>query len=360
MSPIPGYDVNLIDDPTSGIAVNATDTLYLLDPNGPDTPTPISEATDEANSVLQNRLSAYLLQGGRSVYVQGYGSGYELPELEEALDSLPDGAGQIVAPSITDASENILIAQAAYDQKKIALLAAPLGDSDAQVETLAAAIIGGSDARFAGLWPDYAQLRTDANQIYTVSVALIVAALAARNDLQFHNPGMAAAGGNGIAETVISVSDLKTDSRIQALKNAQVNAFKFVQNAYRNYGWRTLANLTTHPDWWDMSGARTVAAITHDIATVDEQIVFGQIDGVGTLQRRYGSLISATLKSYYDLGALYGDTPADAYSVDVGDTVNPVASLQQGIVTARVRLKASKFAEYVVTDITKRSIDAAV
>lgn len=355
--PDPGEDVVLVDDPTSGIATNARDTLFLLDPAGPMTATVYTSATQATDAALQNRLYEYFEQGGQGVYVQGYGSGYTLPDLADALAMLPPGMGQIVAPLITDAPENILIAQAAHDQRKMALLAAPLGDTDAQATTLANAIKGGSDARFASLWPDYASVSTQAGATFTTSVALIVAGLIARNDLLGLNSGIPAAGVNGIADTILGLSDLRSDTRRAALKTAQINTFKLVTGNYRGYGWRTLADLTLHPNWWDLSGSRTVAALSHDIDVDAEQIVFGQVDGVGSLERRYGAIVSARCANYRTVGALFGPAPGGAnpaYSVDVGSTVNPVANLQAGLVTARVRVKGSKFAEHVVTDITKQ------
>jgi phage tail sheath protein FI len=127
-----------------------------------------------------------------------------------------------------------------------------------------------------------------------------------------------------------------------------------------NYGFRTLVKLTVIPYWWDFSGSRTIMALRARVASLDEQFVFAQLDGKGQTIARYEAAIKGICKELYDLGALYGNTPADAYSVDTGPAVNTTAQLQAGNLSAQIRVKVSPFAEHVITNISRRPLTAAL
>jgi hypothetical protein len=164
----------------------------------------------------------------------------------------------------------------------------------------------------------------------------------------------------GRIDGALGISDPKDDTRRGALKNAQVNTAKDVWGSIRNYGFRTLADLTTLPHWWDLSGSRTVMAYRAKAAAIDEDFVFGQIDGQGGMLSRYEGRLRAAAKELYDAGALFGATPDEAYRVDVGESVNPNEDLAAGEVKANVFLKTSPFAEHLVTNITRRALTATV
>lgn len=367
MSPVPGSTVQIVDDPVSGASAQATDTLYLLSPYGPDEAAVYTSA-NSGNATLDAQLTAYFkdglsgrtVVGGKTAVVQGYGSGYALPELDDALLLLPSGPGQVVAPHVVDEPEMLLVAEGAWAQNKVALLNSAPGLTDSQVSVLAAALIAGGDCRGAGLWCDYAQHPAAGGTTVTVPFTVTVAAMIAANDIALKNPGIAAAGVGGISDDVVSVSDLRTDTRRESLWHAQVNTAKVVDGKIRNYGYRTLADLTTLPQWAFFSGSRVVMALCEKAAELDETLVFGQIDGLGKFLGRYEGLLRGACKDLYDIKALFGDTPEDAYSVDVGPNVNPLSNLQAGLVTAQVRLKTSTEAEHIVTNITVRAITQSV
>lgn len=359
--PTPGYDTYIVDEPTSGASATATDTLYLLSTAGIATPVAKTKA-DTGDATLDAYLRAFFAVAGRgsSVVVQGIGDGTTLPTPANALALLPPGPGQVVAPeSVTSATLIPLLA--AWSQNKVLLANGASGLSDAQLATLSAALIAGGDGRGAALFADYYQFpQVDGTGTDNIPAALIVAALCARNDLRFKNPNVAAAGVNGIVTQALSLTREHTPAEIATLKGGQINAAKKVSGQFRNYGFRTLADLTTKPLWWDLSGSRTVMAYRAMAAAIDEDFVFGQVDGVGTLQGRYQSRLETAAKQLYDAGALYGASPDEAYRVDTSPTVNPVAAIAAGEVTGQVYLKTSPFAEHLVTNITRRAITATV
>lgn len=362
--PTPGFDTFIVDDPTAGIDATATDTLYLLSAAGPATPT-IKKKADTGDATLDAQLRAYFALGGRSVVVQGVGTGSPLPTLANALALLPQGPGQIVVPESLTSGPLVTIAEAAWAQNKVALLQGASTLTDSQLVTLAAAITAGATtgARGAALFADYALVpQVDGSGTDLIPWTIVVAALIAKNDRLLGNPNVAAAGVQGVAspDVVLGVHDLRNETRIQTLKNAQVNSAKLVGTSLRTYGFRTLADLDVIPHWWDLSGSRTVMAFRALAAAIDEEFVFSPIDGHGHLLERYKGRLQTAAKSLYDVDALYGDSPDEAYRVDTSEAINPQDAIAAGEVTAQVYLKTSPYTEHLVTNITRRAITAAV
>lgn len=364
--PEPGHDTLVIDEPLSSGASTATDTLYLLSPNGPAEPTPTRQA-DTGNAALDAQIRAYLADGGRSLVLQGFDAVPNLlPPLADAIDLLPAAPGQLVAPEVVTSAELITLADKAWDRNKVALLGGPAAATDAQLITLAQAVIAGTDARGAALFADVAQYPDGAGGTDDIPWAITVAALIARNDRLTGNPNLAAAGKMGISRA-LGVTDLRSDARRAALYAEQVNTANVIPvGSLRNYGFKTLADLETLPHWWDLSGARTMMAVRARVAAVDEDYVFGQIDAHGITLERYRSAIKTVLRDLHRIGALFGVTPADAYSVETGDIsdpddpINPHEDLAQGEVKAQVTLRTSPHADHITTTLIRRAITAPV
>jgi hypothetical protein len=356
---IPGIDVLVVDQPSAGVGPTDTDTLYLLHTEGPATPT-VQRTADTGSDDLDAIIRAYQAEGGRALVTQGYSaSGSALPVLADALDLLPAGPGQVCVPEVTTDSE-LETVTAVWAQNKVALLNGPANAADGDLATLAASIIASADGRGAALFADVAQYPDGKGGTNSMPWSITVAGLIARNDRDYHNPNLPAAGVNGVSFAADGVVNMRADAARNTLAASQVNTAKDVYGSLRNYGFQTLADLKALPQWWDLSGARTVMAIRARAAAIDEQFVFAPIDGQGQMLGRYQGQLKAICKRYYDLGALYGTKPEDAYDVIVDETVNPPDSLAQGAVTARLRLRVSPYARHVITDIVRRPITAAV
>lgn len=357
--PVPGSDVYIVDDPVGGSAPITTDTLFLLSPDAPDTPT-VQRAANTGEAVLDAQLRAYFADGGRSCVIQGYGADPR-PSLEEAIALLPPDAGQVVAPEAVTSANLITIADGAWANNKVALLNGPPGAADSALVTLAGLVVAGADGRGAGLWADTAQYQgLTPSDVDDVPFTITVAALIAHNDRVTHNPNLAAAGKRGGSIALGVSAGVRTDASRTTLNLAQVNTAKIVNNGVRNYGFRTLVDLDTLPQWWDLSGSRTVMWFRSRAAQIDESVVFDQIDGQRVLLDRYEGALRSALKELYDLGALYGVTPDAAYTVDTSPSVNPPENIAEGEIAATVRLKVSPYAEHVVTTIVRRPITSSL
>lgn len=359
--PVPGVDVFLVDDQIAGDSLSTSDTLFLLSTSGPATPTR-KTAADTGNATLDAYLRGYFLDGGRSVYIQGYAaSAGALPDLAGALALLPPGPGQIGAPEIVTSTQQIALAVGAWNQGKVALLNGASGASDSAVTTLATAVIGGGDARGAAFFADWLTYNDPlTGDTISVPQSITVAALIARNDRVLRNPNLAAAGKRG-QTAAVGVQDLRSDARRTTLADAQINTMRIVPGAnggLRNYGFRSLADLTDLPYWKSFAASRLIMVWRSMVAGIDEDFVFEQIDGQRILLDRYAGALKAQAKILYDQGALYGSSPELAYSVDTSDAVNPVDDLADGEIKATTRLKVSEFVEHVITTVIRRPLTA--
>jgi hypothetical protein len=358
----PGVDTYIIDEASAGADPTSTDTLYLLSTAGSAVPLVYDQA-NSGDATLDAELDAYFRDGGRAVTVQGYAtSGSLLPTLSAAIDLLPAGPGQIVAPEITTAASLITVIDKGWAQNKVTICNGGASDSDGTLETLAGSIIAGSDGGSRGgiLCADTAQYPGSVSgQTNDVPWSITLAALVARQDRLTNNPGNAAAGANGVS-TAVGVSDERTATRRATLKTAQVNTAKLVAGQYRQYGIRSLADLNALPDWWNWWGARVIMAFRARVAAIGEAVMFGELSGPHRgLVTRFGDLLAAEAKALFDLGALYGDTPAEAFRIDVGETVNTPTSLGRGELAANCYLKVSENAEHVTINLIRRSLSAA-
>jgi hypothetical protein len=68
---------------------------------------------------------------------------------------------------------------------------------------------------------------------------------------------------------------------------------------------------------------------------------------------QFGGDLTGMLVPYYEAGALFGSSVDDAFYVDVGPTINTLATIAAGELHALLALRMSPFAEYVVIDIVK-------
>ena len=91
-----------------------------------------------------------------------------------------------------------------------------------------------------------------------------------------------------------------------------------------------------------------------------ETYVLRQIDG----RRQIFAALEAELRGicldYFNAGALFGESPPEAFSVDTGPGVNTIDTIKAGEVHAVIRLKCSPAAEWVVIEIVKVPVERSL
>ena len=282
-----------------------------------------------------------------------------------ALNGLPKllGPGQVAAPGRTTSGGHTQVLAHAAAKNRVALLDYADTGTAATLQTAAltdrADINARDGATFApwGVIPGIAGGTTR-----KVPWSAVQAGILARNDKAGLSVNEPSAGDNGRPQYAIDLSQPAwTDADRELLNNAGVNVVKRTRNGgIAVYGYRTLANPVTNSLLVPFSNARLYMAIAEDASIILDTFEFKQIDGRGFVLGEVQGELLGMLLGYYRQGALYGATPNDAYTVDVGAQVNTPATLAADELHAVINLRMSPFAEVVTLEIAKTSVTEVV
>lgn len=194
----------------------------------------------------------------------------------------------------------------------------------------------------------------------TVPASTAVAGLIARNDAAGLSPNAPSAGPeNGVLRYSIGLSQPEfTDPARQRLNEAGVNVIRPLPGGPTVYGYRTAAPASSQ--WLALGAARTRMAVTAEADAIGQAFMFQQLDGKGLKIAEFGGALTGMLLDFYKKGALYGETAADAFRVDVGSQVNTAATLANNELRAVLSIRTSPFAEFVQIEIVKVPITELV
>jgi hypothetical protein len=84
-----------------------------------------------------------------------------------------------------------------------------------------------------------------------------------------------------------------------------------------------------------------------------EAFVFAQLDGQRKKTNEFGGALKGMLLPFWTDGSLFGDSPDEAFTVDVGPAVNTDATMAAGELHAKLGVRLSPFAERVYINIYK-------
>jgi phage tail sheath protein FI len=127
----------------------------------------------------------------------------------------------------------------------------------------------------------------------------------------------------------------------------------------RTYGGRTAAG----PDddrWLWFANSREVMAVAHEADAIAQNYVLRQIDGRRQLFASLETDLRAMLLRHFNLGALYGATPPEAFQVDTGTMVNTTETIAAGEIHAVIRIKTSPTSEWVEVAIVKVPLEVPI
>lgn len=272
-----------------------------------------------------------------------------------ALNLIPPslGPGQVCMPGRTTATAYTnLLAHAKANNRHAVLDAA----DTATVSTIttasitARASLNGQYGEMFAPWLTIVGLTP--GTVRVIPPSALICGLFARSDAN-NDPDTAAAGDNGIANTVVGVDFTYTDAQRDTLNTAGVNVIRQMLGGVRNYGIRTLTDPVSNSNWIQGPAARLIMAIIARANNVMEAHMFNKIDGRGIEFASLGGDLSAVCAQYYQSNALFGATPADAYLVNVGASVNTPTTIAAGELHAQISLRVSPAAELVVLDLIK-------
>jgi len=279
---------------------------------------------------------------------------------QAALDSFSDGLGpgQVSMPGQTDDPSHTALLNHADAHNRFAICDAP---DTATVATLQSSALAmrtlGKVSRRGVLVAPWGQLAplTIGGAVRAVPFGAALAGIIARNTTAAP-AGQASAGTIfGSSFSIVSLNyDLSTVR--DQLNTAGVLVARPVYDVICAYGLRTLTDPTSDSLWLQYPGVRIVMAVDAQANAIGERYVFRQLDGKGLAISQFGGELDAMLLGFFTDGSLYGETPGDAFKVDVGPAVNTPTTISNGELHAIIRMRTSPGAELVTIEIVKRSI----
>lgn len=276
-----------------------------------------------------------------------------------ALNRIPSGAGpgQCSIPGATTSVAHIGIVLHAQANNRFAILDAPNSLLKTDLQTAATTARAGLTTlqqTYCFLVEGWAVIPgLSVGTTRTVPPSPIVAALMSARDALTRNPNDPAAGVNGMPLYLLGlIRPNWSDTDRGDLNDAGVNHFREVAGTQRLYGYRTLVDINSIDNGYVNAGnARLRMAIQAAADASAESFVFSQITKAKMAE--YNGVLSGLLLGYYNLGALYGDTPSDAFAVDTGPGVNTPDRIAARQLSAVIGVRMSEFAEIVYMEFVK-------
>lgn len=273
-------------------------------------------------------------------------------EWAAAFAALDDsyGPGHVAAPGETSGTRLQQAADHAEEFNRVALC-----DTSSTVATAVAAATAlraaASDASYAALFSGGLTARVG-GVVRSVPASAVAAGVIARRD-RTGGVNEPAAGVNGTTSTVVD-APVYTAAERNTLTVGGVNAWKSVDGSVRLYSFRGV----TLGEWKYLSNVRLRMDIVREATAIAERYLFAQLDGQGRTIAEFKGDLVGMLAGYYDDGALFGATAADAFVVSTAD--NTASTAANGELHARLGVRPSPFGELVQIVVTAFQADQPV
>jgi hypothetical protein len=262
------------------------------------------------------------------------------------------GPGQLSFPGETDTTVlSAALAHAAANDR-VVLVDGPDSATLADLTAVATTLRADANASYGALFGPYVSVPgLVPGTVRRVPYSAVQAGICARCDREF-NPGRAAAGDRFPLQYVVDFADF-TDADHETALLAGVNLAKDNYGTLETYGFRSLADPDTMPEWVQFNYARLRMAVSSQLNKAAQGFVFEQMDGAGHTLLKFKDALTAVLTDFYVDGALFGATASDAFVVDVGSSVNTPETIAAGELHAVIGVKFSPHAEVVYIDVSK-------
>lgn len=265
-----------------------------------------------------------------------------------ALFTADYGPGQVSSPGSTTAATHAVVQAHADAYNRVALHDGVDTATVATITGVAATDRAATGKQFAAIFAPWLVCPgLTANTTRTIAPSAGAAALMARSDNAGNTPNVPAAGENGILTYPTGLSQVAwSSSQRGTLNDAGVNVFRNMFGGVRLYGYRTLTDPTTDPDWKGLNNSRMYTLLAARLNLVAEEFEFAETSP-GKVAEFLG-VITGVLLEYWP-GSLFGDSFAEAAAVD--GSVNTDAYLASNRMGATVEVRLSRFAERVAITI---------
>jgi hypothetical protein len=310
-------------------------------------------------------FDAFFREGGAHAYFVRI-SGVET--YVDGLGRLPAdlGPGQVALadPGTPDAAQYTALLGHAQTYNRFALLDVALSSDTVAKWTTIAGLVPATnkdDGAQFGPWCEIpAPQGVVGGSARQVPASAVVAALCARADA-LGNPNRAPAGRDfPLAYTTGFVGpDLLMSERV-ALLDAGLNTFANRYGVLQLYGFQTDITQSDTTPFWQANCSRARMWIKARASEVAENYVFDTIDSRGLLAAQLKTELDGLLLDLYGRNGLFGETPAEAWNVQVGPGVNTLATIAQGELHAVIEARLSLHAKSVFIDLVSVPVAGVV
>ncbi|MBN1616867.1 MAG: phage tail sheath family protein [Spirochaetales bacterium] len=165
--------------------------------------------------------------------------------------------------------------------------------------------------------------------------------------------GVHKAPANEIFRTAIGLKYSLTDAEQELLNPKGINCIReFPGRGIRAWGARTISS---NPEWRYINVRRLFCMVEQAIQNGTNWVVFEP--NTRDLWKKITRNITSFLLNTWKSGALFGDTPEEAFYVRCDDELNPPESIDAGYVVIELGLAPAKPAEFVVFRVSQKTLD---
>ena len=196
----------------------------------------------------------------------------------------------------------------------------------------------------------------------TLPASAFIAGLCSRVD-QVGNPGRAPGGRDFPAQYVSGFLYDPNDSDRTTLFTKGVNMCANRWGVLENYGFVTpiyQGSPISSTPFWQLNCARTRMYMKAQAMAIGENYYMRTLDGQGKLAAELGADLAVMCSDLYEQDALYGDTKADAYSINVSSSVNTTATAANATLNASVEARLSQYTNKVVINLVSVPVAGVV
>jgi phage tail sheath protein FI len=165
--------------------------------------------------------------------------------------------------------------------------------------------------------------------------------------------GVHKAPANEIFRTALGLRYSLTDAEQELLNPKGINCIReFPGRGIRVWGARTISS---NPEWRYVNVRRLFCMVEQAIQNGTNWVVFEP--NTRDLWKKITRNLTAFLLNTWKSGALFGDTPEEAFYVRCDDELNPPESIDAGYVVVEVGLAPAKPAEFVVFRVSQKTLE---
>jgi phage tail sheath protein FI len=165
--------------------------------------------------------------------------------------------------------------------------------------------------------------------------------------------GVHKAPANELFKTAIGLKYNLTDAEQELLNPKGINCIReFPGRGIRVWGARTISS---NPEWRYINVRRLFCMVEQAIQNGTNWVVFEP--NTRDLWKKITRNITAFLLNIWRAGALFGDTPEEAFYVRCDDELNPPESIDAGYVVVELGLAPAKPAEFVVFRVSQKTLE---